>query len=117
MPKISLTRNQIIIIGGILLIVVIGVVLLILGGSKQTGAAPVIIKVWGVDSADAMKPIIAGYQALRTNATIKYTQVAAGDYDNQLLTALATGKGPDVFLIGNHDLLGRGDLLAPAPAT
>jgi multiple sugar transport system substrate-binding protein len=97
-------------------IVIIVVVLFMFAGSKDDGVAPVTISIWGVDSEDAMKPILSGYKIFRPNATLLYRQVPWSDYKETLLNALASGQGPDVFVIGNHDLLSRGQLLAPAPA-
>ena len=101
---------------GLVLIVVL-VAVFFLAQKNPTNAVPVTITVWGTDPSSAWKPIISGYEALRPNATVKYTQVAAGNYDSTLLTALAAGTGPDVFLIGNHDVISDSALISPAPVT
>jgi len=114
LPKISLTRNQtIMVLGTIVLIVVVFITFKFFGSKNPTGPA-VNLSVWGVDSVDAMDSIISGYETVRPNVTVTYKRVAADEYDEAVLTALATGKGPDVFLIGNHDLYSRGQLLAAA---
>jgi multiple sugar transport system substrate-binding protein len=116
LPKISLSRNQIIMVAGALVLIVTVFLLFRFFGSKKPPGEPVTLAVWGVDSPDAFKGVIAGYQTLRPNVTVNYTQVPAVGYDQAILKALASGKGPDIFYIGNHDLLRLGDLLVPAPA-
>lgn len=114
-PKISLSRNQIIIIGiGIFLVVGVFVLLRFFGSKKPPGV-PVTLTVWGMDAPDAFAGIAAGYKTVRPNVTLNYIQVPAAGYDETILKALASGKGPDIFMIGNHDLLRLKDLLAPAP--
>src|ERR1044072_1284398 len=115
LPKISLTRNQIFIAGAILAVIVVVVVLFMLGGTKGSKLPPVTIKVWGTDPDEVFQPIAVAYKALRPNATVEYKVVPEASYDQTVLTALAAGNGPDVFLIGNHDVLKRGDLISPAP--
>lgn len=113
-PKISLSRNQIIMISGALALIVIVFVLFKFLGSKAPAGVPVTLTVWGMDSPAAFKATINGYKTLRPNVTVNYTQVSASGYDNTILKALASGKGPDIFVIGNHDVLNRGSLLSPA---
>lgn len=117
LPKISLSRNQIIVICAAVALIATIFILLKFFGSKAPPGVPVTLTVWGVDSPDAFKETLAGYKALRPNVTVNYTQVSATGYDNTVLRALASGKGPDIFVIGNHDVLNRGSLLSPAPAT
>ena len=114
-PKISLSRNQIIMISGGLALIIIVFVLFRFFGGKATTGVPVSLTVWGMDSPEAFEDIAAGYKALRPNVTVNYIQVPAVGYDDAVLKALASGKGPDVFVIGNHDALSRINLLAPAP--
>lgn len=116
-PKISLSRNQIIMISAAIILIVGVFVLLKFFGSKAPAGTPVTLTVWGIDPPAAFKDTLSGYKTLRQNVTVNYIQVPAAGYDEAVLKALATGKGPDVFVIGNHDILSRGSLLSPAPAT
>lgn len=116
-PKISLSRNQIIMISGGLALIVIVWVLFAFLGSKKPAGVPVSLTVWGMDSPEALKDTLAGYKALRPNVTVNYIQVPVVGYDDAILKALASGNGPDVFVIGNHDVLSRSNILAPAPET
>src|ERR1700680_1066029 len=113
-PKLALTRNQVIIAGGVL-VLVIGVICLFLfgSGSGQT-AVPEKLTFWGIDPKSAFDTAISSYEGVQPNVTITYVQVPAYNYDDSLLNALAAGTGPDVFMITNHDLLKKLSLLAPA---
>lgn len=117
LPKISLSRNQIIMIVSAIVLVAAVFLLFKFFGSKKPAGAPVSLTVWGTDLPDAFNGTIAAYKALRPNVTVVYTQVPEAGYDDIILKALASGKGPDVFYVGNHDLLRLGQLLAPAPPT
>lgn len=117
LPKISLSRNQIIMIVGALVLIVTVFVLFRFFGSKKPAGVPVALTVWGMDAPDAFANAIAGYKVLRPNVTVTYRQVPVAGYEETLVNALASGKGPDVFMIGNHDVLSRGALLSAAPLT
>jgi ABC-type glycerol-3-phosphate transport system substrate-binding protein len=84
-------------------------------GSKKPAGVPVTLSVWGMDAPDAFKGVISGYAALRPNVTVNYIQIPAVGYDEAILKALASGKGPDVFFVNNHDIMSHSDLLAAAP--
>ena len=84
-------------------------------GSKKPAGVPVTLSVWGIDTPDAFKGMVSGYAALRPNVTVNYTQISAVGYDETILKALASGKGPDIFFVNNHDVMSHGDLLSAAP--
>lgn len=116
MPKISLSRNQIIMIAGALVLILTVFLLFKFFGSKKPAGVPISLSVWGMDAPEAFKGAISGYAALRPNVTVSYTQISAVGYDEAILKALASGKGPDVFFVNNHDIMSHGGLLAAAPA-
>ncbi len=77
----------------------------------------VFLEIWGVfdDSADyselfteyqKMNPLIAG---------IRYRKFTIDEYERELINALASGKGPDIFMINNAWLPDYYDKIAPAP--
>ncbi len=111
MPK--LTKQQIIIIGGVLVALAL-VFILIFVGKKPSPGTTVNLSVWGTDSSNLFnEKIITKYTALRPNVKIAYTEVPQANYDAAVVSALAAGNGPDVFLIGNHDLASKQALLSP----
>ncbi len=76
------------------------------------------LEVWGVfDDSDVMAKTISEYQ--RRNPRVKeiiYKKKTLESYENDLMEALATGNGPDVFLIHNTWLFKHQNKLSPAPA-
>ena len=75
------------------------------------------LEVWGLfDDSDVMAKAIAEYE--KRNPRVKeivYKKLTVDSYENDLMDALATGNGPDIFLIHNTWLPKHADKLAPAP--
>ncbi len=91
------------------------------GSGGGTAAAPVTIKFWKTfaDSSE-MQGMISAYQQLHPNVTIEYTKKNCTDatcteYQADVLNALASGDGPDIFSIHNSWLPQYQDKLTPAP--
>jgi len=128
---LNLTRNQIIIIG-IAGLIVLFFVLLFLGlipGIKPPGSgggtlAPssqTKINFWGVSEANngnAIQSIIDEYSKINNTVSISYRQFDNPDtYEKTLLNALATGQGPDIFMLHNTWLPKHLSKLAAVPET
>ena len=62
------------------------------------------LKFWGVEPQAAMDKVIQSYKTLRPNVQVTYTEVDQAKYENVLVTALASGEGPDVLYLSNRDL-------------
>ncbi len=96
--------------------------ILLLGGCgcKQTNPNKYSLKleVWGLfDNQEAFGDIIENYKRINPNiADISYKKLAPDTYEKDLVEALASGQGPDIFLIQNNWLPSFTDKLAPAPA-
>ncbi len=64
--------------------------------------APITLRYWRVfDGEDDFADIISKYNALHPNITIEYKKLRFDEYEQELLEAFATDKGPDVFSIHN----------------
>ncbi len=85
-------------------------------GGGGTKSAKVTLKIWKpfVDS-DKMKVLIDAYKKQHPNVTIEYTKKNIENYESDLLNALATGNGPDIFSINNTWLPEYLDKVTPAP--
>ncbi len=102
--------------------VLLGAVVFLGAGCGKTNTPPnrVPISVWGVfDDAESMRPFL---QAFSNNevpgAKVDYKKKSPVDqYENELLSALAEGRGPDVFLIHSSWLPRWKNRLLPAPQT
>ena len=112
------TKGQILIFGAgaLVLLLLISVFLGIIPGKKHKDNIPKFeLNFWGIDSPLAYEKIIANYQKLRPNITVKYQPVSELTYENDLINALAAGQGPDIFMIKNTWLLKHRDKIFPLP--
>ncbi|MDO8529612.1 MAG: extracellular solute-binding protein [bacterium] len=75
------------------------------------------LEIWGVfDSSDTLEKITNEYKKINPYVgEIKYRKFTVDSYKNDLINALASGQGPDIFLIGNTWLPSFGDKVEPAP--
>lgn len=113
-PKLKLSKTQILMIAGIA-IIIIGLVVFL----KYTYRRPAAVgesfslRIWGLDSRDVIQPIMDSYKTGHPGATIEYSEFDPASYSKTLLNALASGKGPDVFYIGNRELPKQLSRLSP----
>lgn len=119
----SLTRNQIIIVGAGALVVLFLVLLFtgVIPGLRQTttkNLPKVNISAWGVfDTTSVFANAIARYQQAHQNVRITYTQMNEMTYEKDLVNALAAGQGPDIFMFQNSWLPKHYNKITPLPAT
>jgi len=76
------------------------------------------LEVWGLfDDSDVYSDIFSVYTTYVNNnvSRINYRKFTPDTYKKELLDALATGQGPDIFLIHNTWLPIFGDKVVPAP--
>lgn len=102
----AFTKAQIAIIGvGVVLFLFI--VLLFMGvipGLRSTETPDIsgALTVWGVEDAPGtIDTLISQYNAIHPNVAVTYTQMEAATYENDVIEALAGGRGPDIFMIEN----------------
>lgn len=82
---------------------------------KQYGLS---LEVWGLfDNSDAYAEIFEKYKKTNLNIdNITYKKLSPDTYKKDLLEALASGKGPDIFLIQNSWLPSFSDKMNSAPS-
>lgn len=86
------------------------------GGGSTATSSKITLKVWGVfDDEDSWKTLIDAYHTQHPNVTVEYTKLRFEEYKEELIRAIAEGKGPDVMAVHNTWLAGFTDLLAPMP--
>lgn len=111
------TSRTFYILVGVMALVVFATVFLILknlGGGGDVASAT--LQMWGVfDDRNAFEKSIRDYEALNPGIKIEYRQVPFENYERELVNALATGSGPDIFMIHHTWLPKHGDKLAPMP--
>jgi multiple sugar transport system substrate-binding protein len=106
-------RQVIMIIGGVVLAVVLAVVFILNVRPAAKNAAAVKLSVWGIEDKKMFYSVVSAYPY----ATVSYTQMDPANYDQQVLSALAAGTGPDVFEIGDRSVPKWSSVIAPMPAT
>jgi multiple sugar transport system substrate-binding protein len=86
-------------------------------GKKPTGpgASEVTLTIWKpFASEDTMNVFFDGYRKLHPNVSFQYSQRSIDTYEDDLLNALASAKGPDIFSINNTWLPKYLDKITPA---
>lgn len=76
------------------------------------------LEIWGtLDANDAFYEIFDNYKKLNQNiANITYKKISTDTYKKELLDGLASGQGPDIFLMNNTWLPSFKDKIVAAPA-
>ncbi|MGC8775731.1 MAG: extracellular solute-binding protein [Minisyncoccia bacterium] len=100
----NFSKRQIIIFGGIAFLIII-VVLIFVFGQRPAPPPEVKLTIWGIEPKTNFDPLISAYKALRPNVKIEYQQLEENNYRQKVLDALASGSGPDIFMIQNKTLL------------
>ncbi|QQR78428.1 MAG: extracellular solute-binding protein [Candidatus Moraniibacteriota bacterium] len=101
-------------------LVLLGGSLLTLSGCGGPDSVPyeVSLEIWGTfDDSDAFNQIANEYTKLNPYVKqIKYRKIAPETYKEDLLDAMASGNGPDIFMLRNTWLSSFADKAIPAPA-
>ena len=109
---------QIIFISVCIILMVAGVLVLSFGGTKKNASessGPEVI-IWGTEDAQRINSIISKFNnpsVVGINAT--YVQKDKEDFNQTLLEALATDRGPDVILVSVEDILHYQDKILTIP--
>lgn len=112
---IKLTQKQVVIIGAIIGLIVL-IALVIMFGTQNSQKGPTYtLNFWGTDSIESWQNVISAYQAANPGITINYQQIPSSNYYSTILNALAAGKGPDIFMLNNRQILENLSILAPNP--
>lgn len=109
-----LSRRQLTFIGAVLLIVLVVAALFLFGRRTDRDQISGRITFWGVfDAPETMARVIAAYNKINPKVEIQYKRLNANTYENDLINALATAEGPDIFMIHNSWLPKHFDKIHP----
>ncbi len=88
----------------------------LLGGPRDAG--PKIELVWWkpFDDARIVAPLVEEFQKANPSIQIRYVQKSIETYEDELLEALASGTGPDIFSLHNDWVPKQKPRIVPAPA-
>ncbi len=86
------------------------------GGSGPNSNVQADLVMWGVwDDSNLMRNYISDFSALYPNVSITYRKLTIQEYEQELIDALAAGRGPDIFAM-HHTWLGKHkDKMQPMP--
>src|SRR3989338_131961 len=95
-----------------LIITIVFIVLAIFGVLVFSGAIPIgeqnkpgvlgTVVLWGTVGDNIMSPLLEEFNKANPTFIVKYTQKRAESFDQDLLEALASGSGPDMFLLPDN---------------
>lgn len=101
------------------IITIIGIALLSAGcggGGPAPDSGPITLKIWKTfEDSENLQALFDAYQQKHPNVQIEYTKKNIETYESDLLNALASGEGPDIFSINNAWLPEYADKIFPAP--
>jgi multiple sugar transport system substrate-binding protein len=88
------------------------------GGPAPAQKGPITLTFWKpFESTENLQPIFDAYRKTHPNVTIVYTEKDINTYQQDLLDALASGNGPDIYSINNSWLPQYLDKATPSPAS
>ncbi|MEK7563963.1 MAG: extracellular solute-binding protein [Patescibacteria group bacterium] len=72
-----------------------------LGGDDASSTGGTVV-LWGTIRSEVMVGALEGFNNNNQNFNVKYVQKSAETFDNDLLEALASGKGPDMYFLPDN---------------
>ncbi len=84
-------------------------------GSSTGGQGTVVL--WGTNSASAMAPLLESFNGANPSYTVTYVQKSADTFNQDLLEALASGTGPDMFFLPDNLALSYNNKIFTIPYT
>lgn len=112
-----MNRVQLIIFGviGVIIFIALLIVMGVIPGIRPRPPEEVTLVVWGFEDEDLWREIANRYREELEYVTISYQQKSPESYEAELLNALASGKGPDIFALKNTEISGHRDKISPLP--
>ena len=72
-----------------------------LGSNSNTTGAQGTVVLWGTVKSQIVNPLLEDFNRVNETFVVKYVEKSSDTFDNDLLEALASGTGPDMFLISD----------------
>ncbi len=115
-----MSQFNLIVIGILMALALIAVLLLsgVIPGFSLGGpsAKPVSVAVWGTIPSEQFAGLISDLNEQNKNLFIlEYIQKNSATYEEELIDALASGKGPDLWLLSEDSILKNKNKIAPIP--
>ena len=88
------------------------------GGGSSVTLERVELEIWRVfDNDDTFDGVVDAYRALHPNVKIDYRELRFEEYEEELVRAIAEGRGPDIFSLHNTWTREYQNLMTPMPST
>lgn len=117
----SLVKNRNLIIGAVGAMLALIILMIITAvnfepAGRVDPSEEVNLVMWGVwDESEMMRDYITNFRTLYPAINIEYRKLTIQNYERELISALAAGRGPDIFAM-HHTWLGKHkDLMQPMP--
>lgn len=85
-----------------------------IGQIKQAGPTGTVV-MWGTVKTTAISNALTDFARTNTTVNLKYVEKDPVTFDHDLLEALATGTGPDLFILPDDLILHYQDKISPIP--
>jgi len=110
-----MTKKEILLIVGV--VVVIAFVVILLGTINKKQCTPANLEMWGLyDESEVFREFIQDFKdSNKCSIEIVYKKMSADTYEQDLINAFASGKGPDIWLMHNTWLPKHKDKIAELP--
>lgn len=109
---------QIVLIGVFAVFIVAGFVALYLtkgDSGSGSGSESVSISIWGTESASSLNAMFNALKLSDNGFNIIYKQISENTFNQEVLEALAAGRGPDAFVLPHDMLIKFSDKIFPIP--
>ena len=116
----NFSKLQLIVIGVVVVVLLIflGIFTGVLPGLKTQKIPPpqMDLVIWGVaDESESFNSNLLAYSKLFSNIKVTYKKIDEANYEQELINALAAGKGPDIFMIDNSWVPKHSDKMSAMP--
>lgn len=86
-------------------------------GTSSTQQPEITLTMWGLfDNAEVWAPIIKDFQIDNPNIKVNYVKKDYNEYEDKTVDALASGNGPDIWLIRNDSVYKHHQKLVAMPS-
>ena len=111
-----MTTNKLYLIAGGLMVAVFILIFFLVFGGFGKPAERTDLEFWGVfDDASYFQEAIRNFRQLDPNVNIRFVSFPFEEYEKAVVDALASGRGPDIWMIQSSWLPKHKDKLSPLP--
>lgn len=71
-------------------------------GNSGSGSSSGTVVLWGTIKSQTISPLIENFNRSNTSFSLKYEEKSSDTFDSDLLESLASGTGPDMFLLPDN---------------